>query len=113
MRIRDDAAVGNYRLPQCRAVNFATRQKTRMRVDRRVRLEKAIFWDEVSEVQICLVKRANRSDVLPVALEDERADMPIFDRRRDNVISEIDQIVFQRFYQHIPVENINAHRRLK
>src|SRR6266496_4214090 len=113
MRIRNDAAIGNDRLPQSGSVDFASRQKTRMRIDRRLRLKKAVFRHDVSEIQIRLVKGANRSDVLPVALEDERADMSIFDRHRDNVISEIGQVVLQRFYEHISVEDINPHRRLE
>src|SRR5213594_2944846 len=113
MRIRNDATIGNDRLSQGGPVDFAPRQKTRMRIDRRLRLEEAVFRHDMSEIQIRLIKGADRSDVLPVTLEDECADMPIFDRHRDNVFPEIDQIVLQEFYEHISVEDINPHRRLK
>src|SRR5216117_656398 len=79
MRVRDNAAIRNNRLPQGGAVNFASRQKTRMRIDRRLGFEKTVFRHDVREIEIRLVKRANRSDVLPVTFKDKRADMPIFD----------------------------------
>src|SRR5205085_11096477 len=88
MRIRNDAPIGNDRLPQGGPVDFAARQKTRMRIDWRLRLEEAVFRHQVSEVQVRLVKSTNRSDVLPVTLEDKRADVPIFNCHRDNVFSE-------------------------
>ena len=113
VRVGDDAAVGDDRLPQRCAVDFAARQKTRMRIDRRVGLKETVFRHDIGQVEIRLVKRADRSDVFPVALEDERADVPILDRRRNDVFAEIDQIVLQTFDQHVAIENVNAHRRLK
>src|SRR5437762_3230987 len=47
VRIRNDAAVGNNRLPQCGAIDFAPGQKARMRVNRRARLEEAVFRHDV------------------------------------------------------------------
>ena len=80
MRIRNDATIRNNRLPQGGAVDLASRQKTRMRVDRRLGLEEAVFGHDVGEIEIRFVEGADRSDVFPVALKDKRADMPIFDR---------------------------------
>src|SRR6476620_12037518 len=109
VRVRDDTTVRNNRLAQRCAVNFAARQKTRMRIDRRVGLKETIFWNYISQIEISLVKCADRSDVFPVTFEDKRADMPIFDRRWNNVFTEIEQITLQAFDEHLPVENINAH----
>src|SRR5205085_11154979 len=112
IRIRNEAAIGNDGLSEGGPVDFAGRQETRMGIDRGLRFEEAVFRHDVGEVEVRLVKGANRSDVLPVAFEDERANVPIFDRHWDNVFAEIDQVVLQRFYEHVSVEDINPHRRL-
>ena len=39
--------------------------------------------------------------------------MPVFDRLRDNMFSEIDQIVLQRLDEHVAVEDVNSHRSLE
>ena len=84
-----------------------------MRVDGRLRLEEAVFGHHICEIQIRLIKRADRSDVLPVTLKDKRADMSIFDRQWNNVFPEIGHVVLQRFYKHVPVEDVDPHRRLE
>ena len=78
MRIGNNAPVGNDRLPQRRAINFAPRQKSRMRINRRFGIEEAVLWNEISQVEVRFIKRAHRSDVFPVTLENERVDMSIF-----------------------------------
>src|ERR1043166_4075893 len=80
MRIRDDASIRNDCLPQCGTVDFASRQKARMRVDRRLRIKEAVLGHHVGEIQVRLIKGPDCSDVFPVTLKDKRADMPIFDR---------------------------------
>src|SRR4029077_1837368 len=95
VRVRDDTAVRNNRLAQRCAVNFAARQKTRMRIDRRVGLKETIFWNHISEIEISLVKCADCSDIFPVTFEDKRADVPIIDRCWNNVFAEIEQIALQ------------------
>src|SRR5262249_37135 len=109
MRVRDDAPVGDNRLTQRCAIDFAARQETRMCVDWGLRLKEAVFWHHISEVQICLVECADRSDVFPITFEDKSADVPIFDRYRNDVFSEIEQIALQGFDEHVAVENVNAH----
>src|SRR5206468_8199089 len=69
MPIGDDAAVGNNCLSQSGAVDFAAGQKTRMRINRRLRFEETVCRYEVGEIEIGLIKSADRSDVLPVAVE--------------------------------------------
>src|SRR5436309_15674932 len=83
-----------------------------MRVNRRLGLEETVFRYDIGQVQIRLVKSANRSDVLPVSLINKRADMPVFDCVWDDVFSKINQIIFQTFNQHLAIEYINSHRRL-
>jgi hypothetical protein len=39
--------------------------------------------------------------------------MPVFDRLRDNMFSEIDQIVLQRLDEHVAIEDVNSHRGLE
>ena len=78
VRVGNDAAVGNDRLPQSRAIDFAAGQKPRMGINRRFGVEKTVLWDEIGQVEVRFIKRAHRSDVFPVTLENERVDMSIF-----------------------------------
>ncbi|KAG0505275.1 MAG: hypothetical protein Udaeo_13900 [Candidatus Udaeobacter sp.] len=80
-----------------------------MRIDRRVGLKETVFRNHISQIEVSLVECADCSDVFPVPFENKRADVPIFDRHRNNVFTEIEQIAFQGFDEHLPVENINAH----
>ena len=80
-----------------------------MRVNRRVWLEETVFRHDIGQVQVRFVKGANRSDVLPISLVDKRADMSILDRVWDYVLSEISQIIFQAFNQHLAIEHVNSH----
>ena len=80
-----------------------------MRIDRGVGFKETIFRNHISQIEVSLVECADCSDVFPVTFEDKRADVPILDRRRNNVFTEIEQIALQGFDEHLPVENINAH----
>src|SRR5262249_17312801 len=113
VRVRDDAAVGNNRLAQRSAVNLAAWQKTRMRVDRRLGLKETVFWNHFRQIEVSLVECADCSDVFPIIVENKRADVPIVDRHRNNMFTEIEQIAFQGFDEHVAIEKINAHRCLK
>ena len=114
VRVGDDAAVGNDRLAQGRAVDFAAGQETRVRVDRRIGFEETVGGNQVGEVEIGFVKRADRSDVLPVAVKNVGAARCAFlNRGRNDVLAEIDEIVVQTLDQHVAIEDVDAHRRLK
>ena len=113
MRVRNYTAVGNDRLPQRRAIHLAAGQKSRMCVNRCFGVEETVFRNEIGQVEVRFIKRADRPDVFPVALEDERVHMSIFDRLRNDVFAEILEIVVETFNEHVAIENINAHRRLK
>src|SRR5262249_7820278 len=80
MRVRDYASIRNDCLPQGGTVDFASRQKAWVRVDRRLRIKEAVIGHHVGEIQVRLIKSPDCSDVFPVTLKDKRADMPIFDR---------------------------------
>src|SRR5207248_6960570 len=80
-----DAAVGNNRLAQGRAVDLASGEKPGMSVNRRVGFEKTIGWNQVGEIEIGFVKGANRSDIFPVAIENKGTDVMRLDRSRDDV----------------------------
>src|SRR5437588_1315600 len=83
-----------------------------MRVNWGLGIEETVFRHEIGQIQICLIKSSDRSDVLPISLINKRAYMSIFNRVRNDVFSEIDQIVFQTFDEHLPVEDVNSHRSL-
>ena len=96
-------------MAQRRAVDFAARQKSRMRVNGRLRIEETVLGDEISQVEICLVKRAHRADVFPVTLKNERAHMSIFYRLRNDVLAKVNQLIVETFHEHVAVENIDTH----
>ena len=58
-------------------------QKTRVGVDRGCGVEETVLRHQIGQIEIRFVKGANRSDVLPVALEDVAADLPLLDRLRE------------------------------
>src|SRR5205823_395090 len=90
MRIGNNAPVGDDRLPQRRAIDFASRQKSRMRINRRLGIKEAVLRDEIGQVEVRFVKRAHRSDVFPVTLENERIHLSIFDSMRNDLFAEIE-----------------------
>ena len=51
-----------------------------MRVDRSLGLEEAVLGHYIGEIQIRFVESTDCSDVFPITLKNERADMPVFDR---------------------------------
>src|SRR5207237_8015773 len=108
MRVRDTAAIGDDGLPQRRAIDFAARQKPWVRVDRRGGVEETVLRQEIRQIEVGFVKSADRSDVLPISVKNESADISLLDRLRDDVLSKIDQIVLQALYQHVPTKNVNA-----
>src|SRR5215468_842211 len=113
VRVRYDAAVGNNRLPERCTIDLTARQKPRMRIDRRVGFEETVFRNHISQIKISFVECADRSDVFPVTVKDKRADVPILDRRRNNVFTEIEQIALHAFDKYVAIENVNTHRCLK
>src|SRR2546429_3112761 len=69
MRIRDDASIRNDCLSQGGAIDFASRQKARMRVNRGLGLKETVFGHYIREIQIRLVESADCSDVFPITLK--------------------------------------------
>jgi len=112
VRIGNDAAVGDERLSQSRAVHFAAGQESRVGVDRSIGFKKAILGQDVGQVEIRFVKCPNRSDVFPVAVKDKRAHVLVLDRVRNDVPAKIDQIVIETPHEDFAIEQINAHRCL-
>src|SRR5947207_87518 len=108
-----DAAVGNNCLAQGRAVDLAPREKPGMSVNRRVGFEKTVGWNQVGEIEIGFVKGANRSDIFPVAVENKGTDAMRLDRSRDDVLAKVEQVVVEALDQHVAIEDVNSHRRLK
>src|SRR6266496_385360 len=113
VRIRYDASIRNDGLPQRGSIDFASRQKARMRVNRRFGVEETVFGHQIGEIQICLVKGPDCPNILPVTLENKRAHMPIFDRLWNDMFPEIEHVVLQTFDQHLPVEDVYSHRSLE
>ena len=113
VRIRDNAPVGDDRLTQSRPVDFAAGQKPRMRVNRRLGVKKTVFRNKVGQIEVRLVKRADGTDIFPIALENECTHMSILDRSRNDMFAEILQFIVQALHEHLPVENVNSHRCLK
>ena len=111
--IGDDAAVRNDRLAQGGAVDFAAGQKPRMGINRRIGFEETVGGNQVGEIEIGFVKGANRSDILPVAIENVGADVARLNCSRNDVLAKIKEIVVETLDQHVAIEDVNAHRRLK
>ena len=84
-----------------------------MCIDRRVGLKETVFRNHISEIEVSLVECADCSDVFPITFEDKRTDVSISNRLRNNVVTEIDELVLQQFNEDLPVEDVNAHRCLK
>src|SRR5205823_11822870 len=101
MRIRDDTSIRNDCLSQGGAIDFASRQKARMRVNRRLGLKETVLGHYICEIQIGFVESADCSNVFPITLKNKCADMQVFDRLRDNMFSEIDKIVLLRLAEHV------------
>src|SRR5207302_10288933 len=106
------AAVRDDGQPERRAIDSAASEKTRMRVDRSGGVEGTVLRQEVRQIEVGFVKSADCSDVSPVTGKNESADIPPLDRSRDDVLSEIDQIVLKALHQNVPTKYVNAHRRL-
>ena len=68
---------------------------------------------QIGQIQVRFVECPDRSDIFPVSLKDVGADMPVFDRVRNHMFAKIDQLIVQALDQHLPIEEINAHRSLK
>ena len=94
--VRDDAAVRDDRVIDLGAVDLRRRQKARARVDRRGHVEEIEPRQLGREVQVGLEERADRADVLPVALEDVRRRRgAIRDRAGNDVLAEVGQVVLR------------------
>src|SRR5205823_6982763 len=89
------------------------RERTGMRVSRRVGVQKTVGWSQVGEMEIGFVKGANRSDICPVAVENKGTDAMRLDRSRDDVLAKVAQVVVEALDQHVAIEDVNSHRRLK
>ena len=109
----DDAAVGNDRVIQHGAVDFGSRQEPRPGENRGAHVEKVEARQFRSHVEVGLEERADRSDVLPVTLENVGKDSVRLDGAGNDVLAEIGIGVFQQLEQDVAVEHINAHRRQK
>ena len=109
----DDAAVGDDRLADRRAVDLAGGEETRVRVDGRGGVEEIELRHRVGELEIGVEEGADGADVLPVALVDVGVDAEFCEHVRDDVLAEIHEVIVERLHEHLAVENVNAHRRLK
>src|SRR6266436_2267324 len=76
--IRNDASVRDDRLPERGSIDFAARQKEGMGVNRRLGIEETVFRHKIGQIEICLIKSPNRSDIFPISLVDKGAHMSIF-----------------------------------
>ena len=91
-----DAAIGNDGLLDGGAVDLARGQETRVRVDRRGRIEEIEGRQRVGEIEIGLEKGADRPDVLPIALENIGLHAALVDHLGDDVLAEIDVLIVER-----------------
>ncbi len=113
MRVGNDAAIGNDRLPQGGSVDFAAGQKARMGVDCGLWIKEAVFGSDIGKIEIRFVKSADCSDVFPVTFKNVGAHVPLLDRLWNDMLAEIGQVIIQAFHQHGAVEDVNSHRRLE
>ena len=84
-----------------------------MRVDRRLRLEKAILWNDIGEIEVCLIKSPDCSNIFTVTVENKCAYASVLDLLWNDMFAEVGQIILQTFDQHLPIEDVDSHRRLK
>lgn len=94
-------------------VDFAPREKPRVRVNLAARIEEIVRRDQLTEVEIGLIERADGADIFPVSLEDVAVDMMLFNATGDNVFSEVVEFVIEDFFQDIPIEEVDAHGSLE
>src|SRR6202040_1800829 len=71
VRVGNNAAVGNDRLPQSRAIDLAAGQKPRMGINWRFGVEKTVFRNKISQIEVRFIKRAHCPDVFPVTLKNK------------------------------------------
>ena len=112
-RAGDDTPVREQGLFDHRIVDLAGRQESSPGVNRIVCVEEIELRHDFGTLQVGLVERADRADVLPVALKDVAIDIAVLDDRRNDVFAEIFQVVVEGFLQDIAVEQINPHGSLE
>src|SRR5688572_13341567 len=80
-------------------------------VDRRFRIEEIELGQRRRKIEVRFVKRANRPDVLPVAIEQMRLHIVLVDRRWNYLATEIDGrlVVLQEFFQLLIIEYVDTH----
>ena len=83
-----------------------------MCIDRRARFIESETWICIRQVEISLKERANRSDILPISLEDVGPHGVFPDSRRDDVFTKVGEIVVETFPKNVALEHINTHRGL-
>ena len=72
-----------------------------MRVDRPARVEEVERRAAPRQLDVRVVERVDRADVGPVAAEDVRAARGASERRRDDLLAEVDARLLEDLEQHV------------
>jgi hypothetical protein len=95
----------------CTVVEARTRQEARMRIHRPPRVVEGERRVGAGEHDVGVVKRANRSDVGPVAAKDVRMHAIAAEGVGDDLLAEIGRAVLRdAVEQHVPREHVDPHR---
>src|SRR3954466_4889547 len=97
----NDAAVRNDRVVDLGTINFGRGQKPRAAENRSAHIKKIELRKLGRAIDVRFEKRANRSDVFPVALENVREDPEIGNSQWDDMLAEVGVSVFEQSNQDI------------
>src|SRR2546426_808374 len=95
VRVVDDATVRDDSMVNLRPIDLRARQKTRAAEDRRAHVEKIEARQLRRTVQIRFKERADRSDVLPIALKHIGKDAQIRNGNGNDMFAKIGQRVVE------------------
>src|SRR5690349_17849573 len=91
------------------AIDFRAWQKPWPAENRRAHVEKIESGQFIRDINVCLEKRTNRADILPISLINVGENSQVFDSSGNDILSEIGQVVIEQFADHIPLKNVYAH----
>src|SRR4029453_13489033 len=112
-----DYAVENTTISDDRVADLAinelrARQVPSSRVYRHIGIEEIELRHNVGHVDVGIVKGADRSHVLPIAIEEIRLDLVIPDGRWNEIAAKVSMLALtQHCSQDFEIEDVDAHRR--
>src|SRR5204862_2370222 len=105
----ENAAVGNDRMINLRAVDFRAGQKARPAEDGGGHVEKVEARQFIGDIEVGLEEGADGADVFPVALEERGEDAQAWDDLGNSSFAEIGQGVVEQSSDHLAAEDVDAY----